>query len=135
MALKYINKVSLWLLQLLNTSSIRFENFLKRPATHMPLLYWQLVTCQESLLRISSLQGGCSKTELNLSNHKFLLTQGHQVLQFSPLVGLLVEDEEAAGLAHALLRLCPRLHLPPHPGATFWEGGDTHPIEKWFVDI
>ena len=71
MALKYINKVSLWLLQLLNTSSIRFENFLKRRATLMPSLYSQLATYQESLLRISSLQGGCSKTELNLSNHKF----------------------------------------------------------------
>ena len=63
------------------------------------------------------------------------LLQGHKVLQLPRLARLLVANEEAAGPAHALLRLCPRLHLPPHPGATFWEGGDTHPIEKWFVDI
>ena len=58
MALKYINKVSLWLLQLLYTSWTKIEIFLKRRATLMPLLCWQLVTYQESLLRISSLQGG-----------------------------------------------------------------------------
>ena len=57
MALKYVNKVSLWLFQLLTTRCIKIEMLLKRQVTLMPSLYWQLATYQGSLLHISNLEG------------------------------------------------------------------------------
>ena len=81
MALKYINKASLYFLQLVNTPSykigqyphikvsifqypsIKVKVFPKRRVTLMPLLYWQPATYQESLLHTSNLPGRASLSE------------------------------------------------------------------------